>query len=416
MAQARSHSAAGQMMGYLYQCELALLELARRSWEDITVEVRMELLDDIEFLHHETLDPLELLQSKYREAAGQLSETGKDFWRSVTSWIDSLDVSAELVARPLPILRLVSTQVAKEGTFLHWLRSGPDRQEDRALARMEEVAADVHGPETTADDRALFLELTAAQRHRLVSAMVVDDGAPVMSDVDRRLAKELGITPSEHAGAVLDEIKGWWYRMAVRLLERKDPAYMLSSVSAEELLCRRDEAVERYAGKSLPITETLRNLTEAEMAPYRNRLVVSQMQWIGLPDSEIAMYLRDYHYARAQRSEWLRSFKVTADGLSAYERDLRYEWESVFRRRTRRVDGETSEAERQEIGQEILDGTMDKVADRPARPGTSTAPWIGRGSIHDLCDRAADVGSDRAVGWHPDHPRLCKDHIEAADQ
>jgi hypothetical protein len=128
------------------------------------------------------------------------------------------------------------------------------------------------------------------------------------------------------------------------------------------------------------------------------------------------MHLRDYHYARAQRSEWLRNFKVTADGLSAYERDLHYEWESVFRRRTRRVDDATSEADRQDVGQEILDGTMEKVADRSARPGTSTAPWIGRGSIHDLCDRAEYVGSDRAVGWHPDHPRLCKDHIEAADQ
>lgn len=83
-------------MGYLYQCELALLELARRSWDDNTVEVRMELLDDIEFLRHETQDPLELLQSKYREAAGQLSETGKDFWRSVT-----LDRLSERQRRPI---------------------------------------------------------------------------------------------------------------------------------------------------------------------------------------------------------------------------------------------------------------------------------------------------------------------------
>ncbi|MGW1093947.1 ABC-three component system protein [Streptomyces sp. NPDC002596] len=404
------------MTGYLYQCELALLELARRSWDNITVEVRMELLDDIEFLHHETKDPLELLQSKHREAAGQLSETGKDFWRSVASWIDSLKVSDDPSALQLPILRLVSTQVAKDGTFLHWLRSGSDRNVGRALARMEEVANDADGPGTTAGDRALFMELTSAQRHRLVNAMVVDDGAPVMSDLDHSLAKELGITPSEHAGAVLDEIKGWWYRVAVRLLERKDPAYILASVSAEELMCRRDEAVDRYTGRSLPITETLRNLTEAEMAPYRDRLVVSQMQWIGLRNSEIAMHLRDYHYARAQRSEWLRNFKVTADGLDAYERDLHYEWESVFRRRTRRVDDETSEADRQNIGQEVLDDTMEKVADKAARPGASTAPWIGRGSIHDLCDRAEYVGSDRAVGWHPDHSRLCKNHIEAADQ
>ncbi|MGW6414832.1 hypothetical protein [Streptomyces sp. NPDC055055] len=62
------------MTGYLYQCELA-----RRSWHDPTAEVRMELLDDIEFLD-EDKTPRELLQAKHREAAGPLSETGKDIW------------------------------------------------------------------------------------------------------------------------------------------------------------------------------------------------------------------------------------------------------------------------------------------------------------------------------------------------
>ncbi|MCZ0211197.1 MULTISPECIES: hypothetical protein [Streptomyces] len=42
------------MTGYLYQCELALLELAERSWDDITVEVRMEVLNDIEFLYQDS--------------------------------------------------------------------------------------------------------------------------------------------------------------------------------------------------------------------------------------------------------------------------------------------------------------------------------------------------------------------------
>ncbi|QTI87225.1 hypothetical protein [Streptomyces sp. AgN23] len=100
------------MTGYLYQCELALLELAQRSWDDITVEVRMEVLDDIEFLYEDTGDPFELLQSKHRENAGRLSETGKDFWRSVASWIDALIVLGSLSAGAMPLLRLVTTQVA----------------------------------------------------------------------------------------------------------------------------------------------------------------------------------------------------------------------------------------------------------------------------------------------------------------
>ncbi|MCM1950951.1 hypothetical protein NC315_37165 [Streptomyces sp. G2] len=403
------------MTGYLYQCELALLELARRSWHDPTVEVRMELLDDIEFLDPDKT-PQELLQAKHREAAGPLSETGKDFWRSVASWIDALKHLSDPSDAAMPILRLVSTQTAPADTFFRYLSAGPERDETKALQRMEQVAGDDKGPDTTAKNRELFLNLTPARRQELVRAITVNDAAPVMSDLDPRLAKELGITPSDHAQAALEEIKGWWYGMAVKLLERKNPQRMRASVSAQELMCRRDEVTGRYIGKNLPITETLRNLTEAEIAGYTDRLVVTQMRWIGLPDDEVAMHLRDYHYARAQRSEWLRTFKITPERIDEYESELHYEWETAFRRRTRRLHDGVSEEERRSIGQEILDATMDRVADTPLRPGSVTAPWIGTGSAHGLSDQAATAHPDRQLGWHPDYKNRCKNPDETQEQ
>ncbi|MEU0102837.1 ABC-three component system protein [Streptomyces sp. NPDC006267] len=403
------------MTGYLYQCELALLELARRSWQDPTVEVRMELLDDIEFLDPDKT-PRELLQAKHREAAGPLSETGKDFWRSVASWIDALKKLSDPADAAMPILRLVSTQTAPPGTFFQYLSDGPDRDETKALERMEETADDADGPVTTAEDRELFMQLAPARRQQLVRAITVNDAAPLMSDLDSSLAKELGITPSDHAQAALDEIKGWWYGMAVKLLERKNPQHMRASVSAQELMCRRDEVTGRYIGKNLPITETLRHLTQAEIAGYNDRLVVTQMRWIGLPDDEVAMHLRDYHYARAQRSEWLRTFKITPERLDEYEGELHYEWETAFRRRTRRIRDDMSDEQRQDIGQEILDATMDRVSDTQLRPGSVTAPWIGTGSAHGLSDQADTAEPDRQLGWHPDYQDLCQSSDESQEQ
>ncbi|MGQ4344054.1 ABC-three component system protein [Streptomyces sp. SAS_275] len=402
------------MTGYLYQCELALLELARRSWLDATAEVRMELLDDIEFLDPNDHTPLELLQSKHREAAGALSETGKDFWRSLASWIDALKQLSAFSGTVMPLLRLVSTQIAPENSFLHHLRPGVGKVSE-ALKRMEEIAQDEDGPDGTAKDRALFMKLTAAQRHQLVSAITVDDGAPVMSDLDSSLAKELGITPSDHAQDALADIKGWWYGMAVRLLERRNPERMLTSVKAEQLMCRRDEVIGRYAGKGLKVTQTLRSLTQAEIAGYTDRLVVTQMRWIGLPDDEVAMHLRDYHYARAQRSEWLRTFKVTTERLEEYEGELHYEWEAAFRRGTRRIRDDMSEEDRQSAGQNILDATMDKVADARLSPDSVTPPWIGKGTVHDLSDQADTAETDRSLGWHPDYSRLCKRRNETQE-
>lgn len=412
VAQAGSHSAAGQMTGYLYQCELALLGLAERSWDDATVEVRMEVLDDIEFMREDTRDPYELLQSKHREKAGRLSETGKDFWRSVASWIDALTTLGSLSAGPMPLLRLATTQVAAEGTFLHQLRPGAGRSVADALTRMAQVAAAAE-PGNTAEDRKKFTDLTPAQRYRLVNAVEIIDASPLMSDLDSSLARTLGIRPGQHARAILDDIKGWWYGMAVELLDKTRER---ASVTAQELQCRLEETTDRFAGKNLPITETLQRLTTAEIDAYKDDLVVAQMQWIGLKDRTIATHLRDYHYARAQRSAWLRTFKITEQALEDYERLLWDEWDHVFTRHTDAIEDDTPAVERKTAGKRILDDTMDKVAGMPARPGSTTEAWIGRGTMHSLADRAHTADDDESVGWHPDYPDLCQNHNEPRDQ
>ncbi|MGJ5831967.1 ABC-three component system protein [Streptomyces ossamyceticus] len=400
------------MTGYLYQCELALLELAERSWDDITVEVRMEVLDDIEFLYQDSSDPFVLLQSKHRERAGRLSETGKDFWRSVASWIDALTVLGRLSDGTMPLLRLATTQVAAEGTFLHKLRPGPARSVDDALAGMETVAKAAE-PGNIADDRKKFTDLTPAQRYRLVAAMEISDASPLMSDLDSRLARALGIRPGQHARAILDDIKGWWYGMAVELLDKNRAR---ASVTAQELQCRLEETLDRFTGKNLPITETLRRLTQAEIMAYKNDLVVAQMQWIGLKDRTIASHLRDYHYARAQRSAWLRDFTITEQALGDYERLLWDEWDHVFTRHTDAVEDDTTAAERKAVGKRVLDDSMDKAAGIPARPGSTTESWIGRGTLHSLAGRAHSAEDDESVGWHPDYPDLCRNHNEQLGQ
>ncbi|MER5358383.1 ABC-three component system protein [Streptomyces sp. NPDC002785] len=398
------------MTGYLYQSELALLELARRSWDDITVEVRMEVLDDIEFLYGATADPHELLQSKHREKAGRLSETGKDVWRSVASWIDALTALGCLSAGTMPLLRLVTTQVAAEGTFLHQLRPGPERSVADALTRMEQVAQATE-PANTAEDRKKFADLTPAQRYRLVAAIEISDASPLMSDLDSSLARILGIRPGQHARAILDDVKGWWYGMAVELL---DKSRTRASVTAQELQCRLEEITDRFAGKNLPITETSRRLTTAEIAAYKDDLVVAQMEWIGLKDRTIATHLRDYHHARAQRSQWLRTFKITEEGLEDYDRLLWDEWDHVFTRHTDTIEDDTPDAERKAAGTRVLNDTMDKVADLPARPGSITEGWIGRGTMHSLAGRHT-AEDDESVGWHPDYPDLRQSHHESRD-
>ncbi|MCF4136542.1 hypothetical protein L1856_06015 [Streptomyces sp. Tue 6430] len=58
---------------------------------------------------------------------------------------------------------------------------------------------------------------------------------------------------------------------------------------------------------------------------------------------------------------------------------------------------------------------MDKAAGIPARPGSTTESWIGRGTLHSLAGRA-HAEDDESVGWHPDYPDLCQNHNEQPGQ
>ncbi|MDT0461026.1 hypothetical protein RM550_35875 [Streptomyces sp. DSM 41527] len=121
----------------------------------------------------------------------------------------------------------------------------------------------------------------------------------------------------------------------------------------------------------MPITEAARRLTAAEIAAYDGHLVVDQMRWIGLKDRTIATHLRDYHYARAQRLEWIRTFKVTEEGLEEYERLLWDEGDHVFTKHTDDVEDGTPAADRKAIGKRVLDDTVDKVAVNLPAPAAS---------------------------------------------
>lgn len=58
-----SHSAAGQALGYVHQCMWALVELGKRANSEPATQLRLEVLDDIEF--DKAGSPYELLQTKH---------------------------------------------------------------------------------------------------------------------------------------------------------------------------------------------------------------------------------------------------------------------------------------------------------------------------------------------------------------
>nr|WP_199813887.1 hypothetical protein [Streptomyces sp. NRRL S-325] len=209
------------MLGYLYQCEWALVELAQRWFKDAEAALRMEMLDDIDLLHGSV--PVELVQSKHHGGQGEIGSTSADLWRSVNSWCDALEILGD---SPLPLLRLVITQRVAAGSLLEKLRADPQtRDAAAALTALEELAGDTEGPKTTRPWRERFLRCTPVVREALVGQIIVDDLAPRVSEVDSKLREVIGVwkTDQGQSQEILEELKGWWWGVSNEMLDRSNP-------------------------------------------------------------------------------------------------------------------------------------------------------------------------------------------------
>lgn len=386
MAVRGSHSAAGNALGYLYQCQWALVELAERGREDPSVELRLEALDDIDFVRDGTPD--ELLQVKHHMTpASDLTENNPDLWRSINSWLDTVDLSVDRI----PVLRLLTTARIPGGGALSKLHAGPDRDVPAAVAALEAAASNSRSG-TTARWRDAFLAKPPEHRAALVSAIVVHDGAPHAGDIDQSLRKAFGyIVPRDRGDDYLRYLKGWWSGISVSLLDGSLPA-----IRAEDLRVQAEDLRDQFGPQALPLDpQVMAKFSREEAEVYRGRTFVTQLLWIALDENRLLKAIRDYHRAYTQRSEWLRRGYLCEAEIDRFAFALHDEWEQVFDRRVAQAErsgGASPEDTGMAIFEEICANSRARIRER------FDQGWLNRGTLHQLAEGFAEL----TIGWHPD--------------
>jgi len=76
------YSATSSLLGYLYQCRLALLETFKRLKTNPSVGVAIETLDDVDFETYGTL--AEIIQVKHHiNRQADLTDASTDLWKTI---------------------------------------------------------------------------------------------------------------------------------------------------------------------------------------------------------------------------------------------------------------------------------------------------------------------------------------------
>ena len=225
MSQAKPvHSAAQSAAGYLYQARLALAECLRYAYDDFSVEIAIEKLDDVSFEKDGTA--LELLQTKHHlKKAGDLSDGSVDLWKTLRVWAQAVKADPSLPGRTR--FALITTAKAPEGSAAALLRpagAGFASRDPEAAEALLIKAAAASENESLNKAVAAFTGLSPAIRKELVSGVEVLDGTPLIADLGTSIEKRLRmIAPRGKTALAREQLEGWWWPRICLALQAEIP-------------------------------------------------------------------------------------------------------------------------------------------------------------------------------------------------
>jgi len=373
-------SAAPSALGYLFQCEIALLEALRR--DDPALDISLETLDDITLEGNQ----LELGQVKLHTTPGNLADVSDDLWKTLRVW------STGYRARPRALLTLLTTAHAADGSIASLLDASSQRDAGAAHDRLLAVARS----SANVGLRPAFDAFTAlgdSDRRAMVANIVIVGDTPGFDDLDAAFKGVLRYAaPANRLDGLIARLREWWLRRAEAMLMEVVRSGR-ASTSMQEVEERLADIRDQLGPDSLPDDFGPMPLpTEGEVAEDQ-RPFVMQLHLVSLASQRIRRAVHDHNRAFEQRSRWIREDLVEVGELGRYEQRLVEEWERVFLPETDEEDTEELEEALRERGRSVFMGLEGAVIS-PIRPG-ATAAYVQRGSLHMLAD-------DLRIGWHRD--------------
>ena len=322
MTSSSSHSAAGSALGYEYQIRWAFLELLSNGPHDGALTLEMH--DDVAW--EDNGSATELIQVKHHiNAKGSLGDASVDLWRTINSWIDNGSPTDPYG----PILTLITTSTAADGSAAAYLRDDPNgRDPKKALAQLEQ-AAQSSDSTTTQPWRERFLLISPADRTLFVNRMHVVDSEQPIGDLDVVVRERLWAALPHGIGAqevFLSLLWRWWAEVSVDLLRGRRSGITRSQIQ-EQIQTVRDQ----FGADSLPTVIELEDIDEDVVVDlHGNSVFVHQLNWVGVGRDNLRTAVVDYHRAVTQETEWLDKDLIGIEELQRFEARLVDEWRRVF--------------------------------------------------------------------------------------
>jgi len=383
------YGAGPSLIGYLYQCRLALLETLRRLKTNPRFMVSIETLDDVVFEEHGA--PKDILQVKHKiKRKAHLTNASADLWKTIRIWVDLYQSG---VSPPGAIYCMMTTAEAPDRSAAYYLR--PIARDvidaERLLIQTAQQSTDKANKEAYSS----FLSMPDDLRHQLLESIFIYDNCPQCDDIDRKLQEELHYACQRSKIELFQNyLEGWWFQRILKSLNANQHLPIL----CEEVDSHINELREQFKSDALPIYDELKTAT-VNHELYQNQMFVHQLTLIDVSLNRISYAVNNYYRAFEQRSRWVREDLILLGDIEDYERKLIEEWRVRFDEMREDLGDGAVEKEKVKAARKIYHW-VEQSANYPIRQRCQEE-FITRGSYHILSDKLD-------VGWHPEYPDRLK--------
>ena len=397
------YSAAASLLGYIYQCRLALLESLKRLKSDPDIAVAIETLDDVVF--EKDGSPTEVIQVKHHIARkASLTNASTDLWKTIRIWCDLFSGG---LSEENSILCLMTTEESAENSAARHLRI-----EGRNIAEAETLllqTSQTSSNESNKEGYQKFNLLTPEQRRALLERVYILDNCPLSKDLQTHLREELwGHCERQYADHFLKYLEGWWLQRVVAGIDGseltdiadkeidseslKHKKHKILKITGREIDGQLDSLREQFKSDSLPIHPEIQS-ADPDVTPFVNLVFAKQLRLIALPEHRIQRAAKNFYKAAEQRSRWVRESLLIDNDLEQYDDILIEEWAIRFDQAKDSLPVDPSSDDQIASGKKVFQW-VEAEAHIPIRPSCQES-FITRGTYQMLANRLR-------VGWHPE--------------
>jgi hypothetical protein len=380
------HTATGQMAGYLFQPDRALVLLCScKSKEAVSIE----LVDDVAAVDEKgNVVYREQDKSSIQPDGQPFKDRSKDLWNTLMIWVNEIKMGT-LKIETTKLVCVTNKKLDKDSLI----------KKIAAAKKEEEFAATI-----------LLLKNAAAKPpagiKKIIDAVIAEEEIlkqiiPQITLIEestfetrtKEIAEALPLT-DDIKDNVIESLRGWFNESILKQLDNGQAPIIKKS----DFNNRFTKIVNKLTDDRITfnVKRLVQNsITKADREKASDRMFVKQLELIEHSEKNNILLdaIDDFLCSESERTRLTIKGDIDREDLNDMDDASKERWKEVFRRKQTQLKLNMSETELAALAYEIYDNTISGY--RAEIKGYQTQSYLTKGSFHKLSDKLE-------IGWHPD--------------